>query len=262
MEKHTAFDARRRRARVVPAVLLGFLSGGAAQAGDGFAPDWEGAYAGAFAGSGRLDSRLTDADGFSNWGNPGAVTDYEDAGFVAGVVAGKEFTAAGVPLRLEFGGVFGDLHATTNRLDPGGLDETAVSEFRWLATARLGLWKAFGPVTLFVTGGAAVARISDAVTDIDYSQAAPDGAVDPDDSFRNRSTKVGWVLGAGAEMPLADAWALRLEALRMDFGEDDHHVNHSGNNTCGRGGPRRPCVHRIEHRLDLFRLAIIRRFGP
>ncbi len=258
----TAFDFRRRGAQIVLAVLLGFPACGAAQAGDGFAWAWGGAYAGAFAGSGRMDSRLTDVDGFSNWGNPGAQTDYEDAGFVAGAVAGKEFAAAGMPLRIEVGGIFGDLHAATNQLDPGGLDETAVSGFRWIATARIGLWKAFDRATLFVTGGVAVARIADAVTDIDYSQAVPDGAVDPDDSFRNRSTEVGWVLGAGVEAPLADAWMLRFEALHLDFGENDYRVNHSGNNTCGRGGPRRPCVHKIEHRLDLFRLAVIRRFGP
>ena len=263
MKKPAAFDVRDRRAGIALAALLGLLSGGAAQAADGgFAWDREGTYAGAFAGSGHLDSRLTDVDGFANWGNPGAATDYEDAGFVAGAVAGKEFVAGGAPLRLEIDATFGDLHTITNQLDPGGLDETAVSEFRWIATARLGLWKAFGPATLFVTGGAAVARIADSVTDIDYSQAVPQGAVDPDDSFRNRSTKVGWVLGAGVEAPLADDWALRLEALHLDFGENDYHVNHSGNNSCGRGGPRRPCVDKIEHRLDIFRLAVIRRFGP
>ena len=44
--------------------------------------------------------------------------------------------------------------------------------------------------------------------------------------------------------------------------EEQDHVNHSAYNTCGRGGPRRPCAYDIENRLGLVRLAIIRRLGP
>ena len=47
----------------------------------------------------------------------------------------------------------------------------------------------------------------------------------------------------------------------MDFGRNDYHVNHSGNNPCGPGGPRRPCLYKIEHELEVFRLGVTRGLG-
>ena len=220
------------------------------------------AYAGVFVGSAEVDNRLVDTDGFANWGNPGSVTRYGDAGFVGGVLIGRKFDFGGTLIRFELDGTIGDLEAQTNWLDPSpqGRDETAVAEFQWITTARVGIEKSFGSVTVFATGGMARARIENFVVDIDFGPNRP-AAVDPDDSFHDRSTETGWVIGLGAEIPLNGGWVARFEGLHMDFGRNDYHVNYSGNNPCGPGGPREPCLYKVEHKLDVFRLAITRRLG-
>ena len=253
-------------APAIAAVLAMFASAGPSGADVGAAArDGTGVYAGVFAGSGRTDDRLIDVDGFADWGNPGSTTDYDHRGGVGGVLAGRTFEVSGTRLRLEIDGTFGDLSARTSELDPTCTDESAESEFRWIATARVGVQEAVGRATVFATGGLAAARIVNSVTDIDYSGTRcleRDLRPDPDDSFRDSSTELGWVIGVGVEAPLSDAWTLRLDGSYLDFGRSTHHVNHSGGNSCGRGGPHRPCRYDIENRLGIVRLAIIRRFGP
>ena len=244
----------------LPAFLL--MAGAApanAGSGDG-AFSWAETYAGIFAGSGRADNRIGDAEGFANWGNPGWAVDYDDAGFISGALVGKKFEVGSVPFRIELDGMFGNLSATSNRLDPEGLDETVKSEFRWIATARAGIEQAGGPATVFATGGLAAARIANSVTDIDFGPNMP-SRVDPDDSFRDSSTEIGWVIGLGVETPLADAWALRLDGSYLDFGRSTHFVNRSGDGRCGPGNPRRPCPYNVENKLGIVRLAIIYRLG-
>ena len=158
-----------RHAILTLLVLPVLASAGPANAGSVDAAfDWTGTYAGLFTGSGRADNRIVDAEGFANWGNPGWAVDYDDAGFIGGALVGKKFEVGSMPLRIEIDGTFGGLSATSNRLDPEGLDETVKSEFRWIATARAGIEQAIGPATVFATGGLAAARIANSVTDIDF----------------------------------------------------------------------------------------------
>ena len=49
---------------------------------------------------------------------------------------------------------------------------------------------------------------------------------------------------------------------RLDFGWSHHTVNHSGNNRCGPGNPRRPCPYKVRNRLGIVRFGLIHRFGP
>lgn len=219
---------------------------------------WAGVYAGAFVGSGQADNRLIDPAGFANWGHPGTVTRHEDSGFAGGVLIGRKFNLDGFSVRIEFDGTIGDLESETNHLDPVDRDEATASEFQWISTARVGIEKSIGSATVFATGGLALARIKNSVTDTDFAPDMP-ARMDPDDSFHDRSTETGWVVGLGIEIPLADAWAIRFEGLHLDFGKNDYRVNRSGNNPCGSDGPREPCLYRVENELDVFRLVITHR---
>ena len=223
---------------------------------------WAGTYAGAFAGAGRPDNRIVDVDGFADWGNPGSRTGYAGAAAVAGLLAGKRFGIGGV--RVEADAMFGDLAAGTNRLDPGCTDEAAATRFRWIATVRVGVEETIGDVGVFVSGGPALARIVNSVTDTDYSGSTcleTDLRLDADDSFRRVSTEVGWAIGAGFEMPLAARWALRFDGSYLDFGSETYRVNLSGNNSCGPGGGMTACRYTVRNKLGVVRLGIVYRFG-
>ena len=117
--------------------------------------------------------------------------DDDKGGLVGGVLIGKKFDIAAARLRIEFDGTSGGLSATSNRLDPEGLDETVKSEFRWIATSCAGIEQPVGPTTVFASGGLAAAWIKNSVTDIDFSPNMLT-RMDPDDSFRDRLTKI-WV---------------------------------------------------------------------
>ena len=216
-------------------------------------------YAGVFVGPGFMKNRITDVDGFADWGNPGSVSRYDHTGFVGGILVGRKFDVGGMVLRMELDGAFADVSESTDKLDPEGLDETAESEFSWLVSARGGVQQTVGRLTVFVTTGLAFAGISNSVTDTDFSDSG--SMVDPDDSFSKDSTEVGWVVGTGLETVLSDVWALRLEGLYMDFGESTHLVNRSANNRCcGPETPRKEVSYEVENRLSTLRLAIIRLF--
>ena len=262
-DSRTAFIPRHNLLRkpLMLAALLLLAHGSPASAGcDDAAGDAGCAYAGVLVGSARTFNRIVDVDGFANWGNPGAALDYDDVELTGSALVGRRLRIGPVPLRLEFDAAFGDMRATTNRLDPEGLDETAEAKFRWIATAGAGSEHTIGRFTVFGKGGLAVADVANSVTDIDYFRDMPP-RVDPDDSFREVSTDFGWQLAAGVEAALADAWALRLDGSYMAFGRSTYAVNRGRNNRCGPGGPRRPCLYEVEHNLGLLRLGFIYRFG-
>ena len=260
---------------VLPALAMLATPGPVRAEGGGAVVDGAGIYAGVFAGRGRADNRVVDVDGFSYTGNPGWAVDYDAAGIVGGVLVGRRFEIGGVPLRVELDGTFGGMSAKTNRIDPRFQppDEMVESKYRWVATARAGVERAVGRATVFASAGLALARVEKSLVDLDaYRDRSgawvllPDGRaaqrMDPDDSFRDGSTEFGWVIGAGVEAPLNDAWTLRLEGSYLDFGGSTHHANRSGDDRCcGAGSPRRPVSYRIENKLGIVRLALVHRFG-
>ena len=227
-------------------------------------------YIGVFVGPSKMQVRHGDPEGFANWGHPGSVTDYEDNQIISGLLVGKKLRINGVPIRIELDGTVGDMSASTNQLDPEGLDETAYSEVKWLITLRAGLEQKLGLATLFANAGPAVARVSNSVIDIDFGPDQPPYK-DLDDSFSKNEFRLGWVVGFGAEVPLNKeakktlqedgAWVLRMEGSYINLGEKTYRVNHSGNSSCGDGGPRRPCFYNVENEVGIIRLAIIRRFS-
>ena len=123
-----------------------------------------------------------------------------DDGVAGGVLVGKKFQIIGVPFRIELDGTFGDMSATTNTLDARGSGrdgESGVSlechdarrrRTRRRACDRLRHWRV-----------GAIARVANSVTDIDSNPTR----IDHDDSFRDSSTEIGWVIGVGVET-LAD----------------------------------------------------------
>lgn len=227
-------------------------------------------YIGFFIGSGRAYNEHIDVEGFANWGHPGSSSDYDNTETVGGVLVGKKGDINGMPIRLELDSTFGKISASTNKLDPEGLDETAEAEVLWLVTARAGLEKEVGPATLFANGGVAWSQIRNSVTDIDFRSDGPP-QVDPDDSFEDDSIQLGWVIGLGAELPLSkiagkfsknkEIWTLRVEGFHADFGEKTYTVNHSGGNSCGVGGSRRPCTYNIDNKVRIVRMVISRPFS-
>ena len=258
------------------AVLVGLAHGGPARAGsDDAVFHWAETYAGVFGGFGRPDGRVVDTDGFSNSGHSGWAVDYHDSGVIGGALIGKKFELGSVPFRIELDGTFGDLSAKTTRIDPRFQppDETVESEFQWIATARAGVEQAIGPATVFVSGGLATAGIDNSLTDLDayrdqngewvlLPNGRPAQRIDPDDSFHDGSTEIGWVIGVGIETSLTDTWTLRLEGSYLDFGASTHDANRSGDDRCcGAGSLRRPVSYDVENKLGLMRLAIIRQFS-
>ncbi len=217
-------------------------------------------YTGIFIGSGLMGNKIVDIEGFANWGQPGYTLDYGDNRFVAGALLGTKVVLGGVRLRVEFDGAFGDLSGSSNRLDPAGLDETAGSNLQWIATGRVGFELPVRGATVFATAGLAATRITNFVTDIDSSRDVLPH-LDPDDSFEAGSFGLGPVIGAGIEAPLSAAWMLRLEGSFLDFGWSTHTVNHSGNNRCGPGNPRRPCPYEVRNQMGMIRFGLIHRFG-
>ena len=153
-----------------------------------------GFYVGAFSGPGVLDVQTTDIDGFTgSQGVPGQSFEYDDTGFPAGIVAGRHFHLGDLPIRVELDGAFVGLPSASRQMDPVGLDETATSEWRWVGTARIGVRKPLGRVSVFLDGGVAFAGISNSFIDLD---PGTNGAmeVDIDDSFDDQLTRVGWVI--------------------------------------------------------------------
>ena len=259
-------DANLDRRRALVSVLVSLLAfTGSAEAQDGaVGSGLAGSHIGAFAGLGALDVRMTDVDGFTGSnGVPGQTFEYGDTGLAAGVMVGRYVDVGRVQLLFEADGAFSGLSADAGELDPVGLDETAAAELHWVGTARIGLRKSLGRGGVFVAGGVSVAGLSNSFTDLD---AGTDGRahMDPDDSFDERTTRVGWVAGVGIEAPVAGAWTLRLEGLHQDFGETLHRVeNRGGTNAgvCGSTGHASPCRYGFEQRFAVLRLVLVRRLG-
>lgn len=225
--------------------------------------EWKEGYAGIFAGAGWGLNRIVDVDGFANWGNPGSALGYTRLGAAGGAFAGRKFSVGRLGFRVEAEATIGDLPAGTRRLDPTCPDEAAGSRFRWVVAIRVGVEEELGGIRVFASGGPALAKIVNSVTDTDYSGRRcleRDLRLDADDSFRSTATRIGWTVGAGVETPVAPRWALRFDGSYFDFGKRRYRVNLSGNNPCGPGGRRAACVYTVRNRLGILRLALVYRF--
>ena len=253
--------------RALASALVSLLAVvGTAQAQDGTVGSGQaGSYIGVFVGPGSLDVRMTDIDGFTGSnGVPGQAFEYGDTGLATGVMVGRSFRLGGVQLLFEADGAFSGRVGHPRTVGSGRHGRNGVGG------AALGRDGAHRPSEVprprrraFVAGGMSVAGISNSFTDLD---PGTDGRLqpDPDDSFDERPTRVGWVAGVGIEMPVASAWTLRLEGLYNDFGETVHQAENRldvNAGVCGPAGLPSPCRYGFDQRLALLRLVFVRHFG-
>lgn len=230
----------------------GTAAGESAEAGLG-----DGAYFGLFASGARSTNEIVDVTGFANWGTAGHKTSFRGQKLVGSALVGRSFVSDGMPLRMELDASFGSIAGKSDRLDPADRDETGKVEYRWIASARVGIERKIRNATAFITGGMAFANTRKSITDIDFSDSAP-SAVDPDDSFSSSDTDLGWAVSLGIEAPMADGWSVRLESLYMNFGSSMHNVNHSGDGRCGPGNERMPCPFRFDSDVAMVRIGFVK----
>ena len=217
-------------------------------------------YAGISIGQGGINNTIVDRKGFANWGQTGYAVDYDDDALVGGFFVGKEILACGSNFRFEFDTTFSNLSASSNQLDPQGLDETVISEIKWLSSLKVGVVQYFGANAISAAIGIAAGSVENSVTDIDFGPGVPD-RVDPDDSFDDKSILGGTLASFAIERCLSEEWSVRMEAMFVDLGRSRFYVNRMGDARCGPGQARQPCPYSVDNLIKFFRLSIMRKFG-
>lgn len=124
--------------------------------------------------------------------------DWAASGLMGGVYGGYGVQGkSGLYIGFEMDGVAKDI--TWRATDGAGT--TVQASGQWLASGRLRVGQAFGPMLVYATGGAALSDQKISVT-----------GLGSDTEWR-----YGWVFGGGIEGMVGKVMTLRLEALRYDF---------------------------------------------
>lgn len=156
-----------------------------------------------------LDGFLTDNSGWSS----------VDTAFVGGLQIGYDYQCGS--------SVFGLLvdwdpatHRHTLRDNP---NEAAINNFlkhdlTWLSTIRARAGLAVSNSLLYVTGGAAVARLKST-----WNSGA--------DNFTHNHHNWGWVGGVGAEYKIASTWNVGAEFLYFNFSNSNKSFTNAGGTT-------------------------------
>jgi outer membrane immunogenic protein len=100
--------------------------------------------------------------------------------------------------------IFGPLDP---RVFPGSEDDRWTTEVKWLATVTPRAGFTVSSWMWYLKGGVAFAGI-------DHRFVSPSDGM----SFDTSDTKVGWTIGLGGELLLANNWILGIEGNRYDFG--------------------------------------------
>lgn len=129
-----------------------------------------------------------------------------EAGITAGAQAGYNWHVNSWLL-----GVEADINWTgiKKTILVGGDDDNLVGKVAWFATFRGRLGYAAGNWLLYVTGGGALADLTNEYGD----------PTDLTDRASVKKTRWGWTVGGGAEVALGGAWSAKAEYLYMDFGD-------------------------------------------
>jgi outer membrane immunogenic protein len=101
---------------------------------------------------------------------------------------------------------------------------TANYRLPWFGTFRGRAGVMFDRVLLYATGGLAVGEVK-----ADYVDGFVGGTtVNPLATGSANTTRVGWVVGAGAEAAIGGNWSIKAEYLHMDFGSVDRSIAAAG----------------------------------
>lgn len=170
---------------------------------------FSGAYIGGNVGAIAYTGVRQDQDGFLA---AGTVTDYTHTklGATAGVQAGWDWQSCNAVLGIVADWNWADTD-TAFRISPTtpGIDATLGGQIKWFSTIRGRAGIAVDDMLFYVTGGLAVADIDIA------SNRIVAGA--PPVSFSVDHTRLGLVVGAGAEYAIARHWSVNAEVLYLQF---------------------------------------------
>ena len=171
--------------------------------------DWSGLYVGGNVGGGISLTRVTGGLPTATPPRVGEV-DLTGNGFTAGVQAGYNFMLG----PKWFVGVEGDIgYLGLNPSLSDFFDSTSVisQKTTWFGTLRARVGTSTGPALLYLTGGGAVVRAEDGLTNTAL------GTTDT-----TTSTAGGWTFGGGTEIALDPRWSAKLEYLYIDAGKSSH----------------------------------------
>lgn len=224
------------RIRAVRLIVLAFTLGVPLDAAGAAAPpapqlyNWTGVYSGLTAGYnwGSTDTTYV-APGFLTGGffpaDQAAISaqgspNLRPKAFMGGVEFGYNWqlnnVVAGIESDFEYIGLHKAFDGTL--VTPTPVNQVTHTDIRtdWLFTLRGRFGWAWDRTLIYATGGLAVA-------DVRFSQTNSfSGIPQPtSDIFNVAETKVGWVIGGGAEQAFGDRWSAKVEYLHVDLGGVD-----------------------------------------
>jgi outer membrane immunogenic protein len=182
--------------------------------------NWTGFYAGANLGGGLARDPTNKIGIFNTTGNPILDESFYlmPRGVIGGGQIGYNWQVASIVLGAEADFQFsGQTDSTTCATfcdpTPGGSIALIGQKLPWLATARGRLGWTNGPGLVYVTGGAAFARVKTNITESDLN-----GAPLMLNTFDFSTTASGFAIGGGVEHQVAGNWTAKAEYLYADLG--------------------------------------------
>ena len=166
--------------------------------------NWSGPYAGLIAGRSMGDGSINDPSNFAFFDDADGYVPLKPSGNYAGALVGMNWQTGPVVYGVEADYAFGSASDSTPTAYPGTLDWGNIGTTR----ARLGY--ATGKALFYVTGGAAVSKINNKV----FYDPLPCGT---SGTVCDEKTRIGMVMGLGAEAMLNPKVSLKLEYNRINF---------------------------------------------
>ncbi|MBZ9794557.1 outer membrane protein [Mesorhizobium sp. ES1-4] len=164
--------------------------------------DWSGVYVG-----GHLGYGFGSTDAAYNLPNTPTIRgtqDFDIDGFLGGVQIGYNYQVNSAVLGIEADISGADIKGHSDEINVGGGDvyDTKVD---WFGTIRARAGYAFDNTLVYATGGLAFGGVENRYLD------------GPANSYSEKSTKVGWTIGAGLEQAITDHWSANAEYRYVDL---------------------------------------------